>query len=193
MSVSLAKGQTVSLTKSTGGTYTQVRMGLGWDARKVRGWFGRSKEQAIDLDASCLMFDAAGAKVDEVWFRQLRSTDASVKHTGDNRTGAGDGDDESILVDLPRVDARVKTLVFVVNSYSGETFAQIENAFCRLVDSTNADAEIARYDLSGSGSHTAQIMAKLTREGTGWSMTALGAKTNGRTIRDMLPAVEQAL
>lgn len=83
--------------------------------------------------------------------------------------------------------------MFVVNSYSGETFDQIENAFCRLVDSTNADAEIARYDLSGSGSHTAQIMAKLTREGAGGSMTALGVTANGRTIRDMLPAVEQTL
>lgn len=193
MSVSLTKGQTVSLTKAGGATYTQVRMGLGWDARKVRGFFGTTKEQAIDLDASCLLFDANGAKVDEVWFRQLRSQDASVQHTGDNRTGAGDGDDESILVDLTRVHPAVKTLVFVVNSYSGENFSQIENAFCRLVDSTNRDAEIARYDLSGSGPHTAQVMAKLTREAAGWTMTALGVKTNGRTIRDMLPAVQQVL
>lgn len=193
MSVSLNKGQTVSLTKSGGGTYTQVRMGLGWDARKVKSLFGRSKEQAVDLDASCLMFDAAGVKVDEVWFSQLKSKDGSVKHTGDNRTGAGDGDDESILVDLTKVKANVKTLVFVVNSYSGENFSQIENAFCRLVDSTNRDTEIARYDLSGSGSHTAQVMAKLTREASGWTMTALGVKTNGRTIRDMLPAVQQTL
>jgi len=192
MSVNLSKGQTVSLTKSTGGTLTQVRMGLGWDARKVRGFFGGSKEQAIDLDASCLLFDGAGTLVDQVWFSQLRSKDGSIEHTGDNRTGKGDGDDESIKVDLTRVPGTVQTLVFVVNSYSGETFSQIENASCRLVDSTN-EQEIARYDLTGSGPHTAQIMAKVTRDGAGWSMTALGVKTEGRTIKHMLPAAVQVL
>ena len=192
MSVSLSKGQTVSLTKSTGGTLTQVRMGLSWDARKVRGFFGGSKEQAIDLDASCLLFDAAGQLADQVWFSQLRSKDGSIEHTGDNRTGKGDGDDESVKVDLTRVPATVKTLVFVVNSFSGETFSQIENASCRLVDSTT-EQEIARYDLTGSGPHTAQIMAKVTRDGTGWSMTALGVKTEGRTIKHMLPAAVQVL
>ena len=192
MSVNLTKGQTVSLTKSDGGTLTQVRMGLGWDAIKVRGLFGRAKEKSVDLDASALLFDANGALVDQVWFSQLASKDGAVQHTGDNRTGAGDGDDESIRVALTGVNPAVKTLVFVVNSYTGETFAQIENAFCRLIDETTGQ-EVARYDLSGSGSHTAQIMAKVTRDGAGWSMTALGVRTSGRTIKDMLPAVSQVL
>lgn len=192
MSVNLSKGQTVSLTKSDGGTLTQVRMGLGWDAIKVKGLFGRAKEKSVDLDASALLFDANGALVDQVWFSQLASKDGAVQHTGDNRTGAGDGDDESIRVALTGVNPAVKTLVFVVNSYTGETFAQIENAFCRLIDETTGQ-EVARYDLSGSGSHTAQIMAKVTRDGAGWSMTALGVRTSGRTIKDMLPAVSQVL
>ncbi|WP_273652766.1 TerD family protein [Cellulomonas fimi] len=192
MSVNLTKGQTVSLTKSDGGTLTQVRMGLGWDAIKVRGLFGRAKEKSVDLDASALLFDANGALVDQVWFSQLASKDGAVQHTGDNRTGAGDGDDESIRVALTGVNPAVKTLVFVVNSYTGETFAQIENAFCRLIDETTGQ-EVARYDLSGSGPHTAQIMAKVTRDGAGWSMTALGVRTSGRTIKDMLPAVSQVL
>ena len=192
MSVNLTKGQTVSLTKSDGGTLTQVRMGLGWDAIKVKGLFGRAKEKSVDLDASALLFDANGALVDQVWFSQLSSKDGAVQHTGDNRTGAGDGDDESIRVALTGVNPAVTTLVFVVNSYTGETFAQIENAFCRLIDETTGQ-EVARYDLSGSGSHTAQIMAKVTRDGAGWSMTALGVRTSGRTIKDMLPAVSQVL
>ncbi|GCD21777.1 TerD family protein [Cellulomonas algicola] len=192
MSVNLTKGQTVSLTKSDGGTLTQVRMGLGWDAIKVKGLFGRAKEKSVDLDASALLFDANGALVDQVWFSQLASKDGAVQHTGDNRTGAGDGDDESIRVALTGVNPAVTTLVFVVNSYTGETFAQIENAFCRLIDETTGQ-EVARYDLSGSGSHTAQIMAKVTRDGAGWSMTALGVRTSGRTIKDMLPAVSQVL
>jgi len=192
MAVSLSKGQTVSLAKSGGGTLTKVRLGLGWDARKVRTFLGRMKEQAVDLDASCLLFDAGGQLVDQVWYAQLRSKDGALVHLGDNRTGAGDGDDESIVVDLTAVHAAVRTLVFVVSSYSGESFAQIENAFVRLVDSTN-EQEIARYDLSGSGPHTAQIMAKVVRDGSAWSMTALGVRTNGRTIRDLLPAVQAAL
>ncbi len=95
MSINLTKGQKVSLAKRGGGTLTLVRMGLGWDAVKKRGLFG-SRAQSIDLDASALLFDAAGNLVDAVWFRQLRSKDGAVQHTGDNLTGAGEGDDESI-------------------------------------------------------------------------------------------------
>lgn len=192
MSVNLTKGQTVSLTKSDGGTLTQVRMGLGWDAIKVKGLFGRAKEKAVDLDASALLYDASGVLVDQVWFSQLTSKDGAVQHTGDNRTGAGDGDDESIRVALTAVNPAVHTLVFVVNSYTGETFSSIENAFCRLIDETTGQ-EVARYDLSGSGPHTAQIMAKVSRVGSGWAMTALGVRANGRTIKDMSAAVTQVL
>ena len=188
MSVSLSKGQRVSLTKGGGGTLTKVRMGLGWDAVKKKGLFGGLKSQSIDLDASCLMFDGQGQLVDQVWFQQLRSADGSVVHTGDNRTGAGDGDDESILVDLLQVPAQVASLVFVVNSFTGQDFTQIENAYCRVVDETTA-GEVARYALSGSGRHNAQVMAKLTRDGQGWAMTAIGAVANGRTFHDLLPAV----
>ena len=187
MSVSLSKGQKVSLTKAGGGTLSKVRMGLGWDAMRKKGLFG-SRAQSIDLDASALLFDASGGLVDQVWFQQLTSTDGSVQHTGDNRTGAGDGDDESIRVDLSRVPAAVATLVFTVNSFTGQDFSQIENAFCRLIDESN-ETEIARYDLSGTGSHTAQIMAKVARDGAGWSMTAIGTAASGRTFHDLLPAI----
>jgi tellurium resistance protein TerZ len=188
VSVSLSKGQKVSLSKEGGAGLTQVRMGLGWDAAAVKGLFGRKRAQTIDLDASALLFDAAGVLVDQVWFQQLTSKDGSVQHTGDNLTGAGEGDDESIRVDLSRVPSQVSTLVFTVNSFTGQDFSQIENAFCRLVDETN-DSEIARYELTGSGSHTAQIMAKVARDGGGWSMTAIGVAASGRTFKDLLPAI----
>jgi tellurium resistance protein TerZ len=192
MSISLNKGQSVSLQKSDGGGLTRVRMGLGWDAQKVKGLFGKVKEKSVDLDASCLLFDAANMLRDQVWFSQLRSKDGALQHLGDNLTGRGDGDDESIVVDLSAVNPEITQLVFVVSSYSGQSFSAIENAFCRLIDSSN-EQEVARYDLSGSGAHTAQIMAKLSRSGSGWTMTALGVKTNGRTIKDMMPAVSQTL
>lgn len=192
MSISLTKGQKVSLAKRDGGTLSRVRMGLGWDAVKKKGFFGGSKSRSIDLDASALLFDASGGLVDQVWFQQLRSKDGAVQHTGDNLTGAGEGDDESIRVDLSAVPAAVSTIVFTVNSFTGQDFSQIENAFCRLIDEST-EAEIARYDLSGSGRHNAQIMAKVSRDGAGWSMTALGIPATGRTFRDLLPAMASAL
>jgi tellurium resistance protein TerZ len=188
VTISLQKGQRVSLAKRGGGSLSLVRMGLGWDAVRKRGLFG-SRSQSIDLDASALLFDAAGGLVDAVWFRQLRSQDGSVQHTGDNLTGAGDGDDESVLVDLARLPASITQIVFTVNSFTGQDFSQIENAFCRLVDETTNE-ELARYELSGSGQHNAQIMAKVGRAADGgWTMTAIGAIATGRTFQDLLPAV----
>ncbi len=193
MSISLAKGQKISLTKEGGGTLSSVIMGLGWDAKKKKGFLGfGSRDQEIDLDASCVMFDAGGNMVDVVWFRQLRSQDGSILHTGDNRTGAGDGDDEQIVVDLTKVPATVTILMFVVNSFTGQDFSQIEQAFCRIVDKSNGQ-EIARYNLSSSGSHTAQVMAKLYRHNGEWKMHALGEASSGRTFQDLLPAMRANL
>ncbi|RAY12135.1 TerD family protein [Actinomadura craniellae] len=188
MSISLQKGQQVSLVKPGGGTLSRVRMGLGWDAVVKKGLFGKGRPQTIDLDASCLLFDAGGNLADAVWFRQLRSKDGSVVHTGDNLTGEGEGDDESVQVDLARVPGNITQLVFTVNSFTGQNFSQIANAFCRLVDETTGQ-EIARYDLSGAGQHTAQIMAKVSRDGGGWAMKAIGATASGRTFQHLLPAV----
>jgi tellurium resistance protein TerZ len=193
--VNLQKGQSVRLEKSGGGTLTRVAMGLGWDVRKAKGllgMFGGGGGGDVDLDASCLLFDAQRNLIDQVWFRQLASQDGSIVHSGDNRTGAGDGDDETINVDLTRLPANVQTLVFTVNSFLGDSFDRIENAYCRLVDSTNGK-ELARYDLSGSGSHTGQVMAKLVRAGEGWEMKALGERTTGRTFQDMMGAISGAL
>lgn len=193
MSVSLSKGQKISLEKTAGNTLSRVIMGLGWDAKKTVGFFGfGQKTQQVDLDASCAMFDAAGKVVDTVWFRQLKSKDGSVVHTGDNRTGAGDGDDEQIVVELGRVPPAVQHLVFVVNSFTGITFDQIDNAFCRLVDA-KTDKEIARFELSGSGKHTAQLMVRLYREAGGWQIHAIGERATGRTYEALLPAISPHL
>jgi tellurium resistance protein TerZ len=190
--VSLAKGQRVSLDKSGGGGLTEVTMGLGWDVARPKGFLKKMlAPKTIDLDASCLLFDAGGELVDQVWFQQLDSKDGSVHHTGDNLTGEGEGDDESIEVDLTRVPARVQTLVFVVNSFTGQDFTQIENAFCRLVDRATGQ-EVARYELSSQGPHTAQVMTKVFRpSGTGgsWTMEAIGHNGDGRTFHDLLPII----
>ncbi len=112
MTVNLQKGQKIALEKEAGGTLGKVTMGLGWDAVKTGGIFGfGARTQAVDLDASCVMFDDSACPLDVIWFRQLKSRDGSIVHTGDNRTGAGDGDDEQINVDLQQVPGRVTSLV----------------------------------------------------------------------------------
>ncbi len=194
MAINLQKGQKISLSKESGSELSKVVMGLGWDAKKssvglLKGMFGGgSNNNAIDLDASCVLFDEKNILVDTVYFGQLKSRDGSILHTGDNRTGDGDGDDEQIVVDLDKVPATVKSLVFTVSSYTGQTFDTVENAYCRIVDNRNNN-EIARYTLSAQGSHTAQIMAKLYRHNGEWKMHAIGENGRGRTIADILPQI----
>jgi tellurium resistance protein TerZ len=189
MSVNLQKGQKISLEKEAGGALSRVTMGLGWDAIKKGGFFGfGAKTESIDLDASCVLFDESNRPVDVVWFRQLKSRDGSIVHTGDNRTGAGEGDDEQIVVDLSRVPPNVKSLVFTVNSFTGQNFSQVQNAYCRIVNAANQQ-EVARYDLSVQGQHTAQIMAKLYRHNGEWKMHAIGENGSGRTFDDLMPLI----
>lgn len=193
MAVNLTKGQKISLEKESGGGLSRIVMGLGWDAKKKGGFFGfGAKDQSIDLDASCILFDEGRQPLDAVWFRQLQSQDGSIHHTGDNRTGDGDGDDEQIVVDLGRVPAGVKSLVFVVNSFTGQNFSQIENAFCRVVNAANGK-ELARYNLSCNGAHTAMVMAKVYRHSGEWKMHAIGENTSGRTFQEMMPAMQAQL
>ncbi|MFC8596846.1 TerD family protein [Isoptericola sp. NPDC057191] len=196
MSITLAKGQTINLAKSTGAGLTQVRMGLGWDVKVTerKTLFGGTKrvQKAIDLDASALLI--GGGKVGEiVYFGQLRSKDGSIVHTGDNLTGAGDGDDESIMVDLTRIAPWVEHVVFTVNSYSGETFTDIDNASVRVVDSTDGDRQLGRFTLTGSGAHTALVMARVSRAASGWTFTAIGRPGQGRTANQLGPLALQCL
>lgn len=196
MSINLSKGQTVNLAKQDGGQLSRVRMGLGWDTKVVtkKGLFGGTKQvqKDIDLDASALLI-GGGRVLDTVYFGNLRSQDGSIQHTGDNLTGAGDGDDESIVVDLQMVSPSVEHIVFVVNSFSGENFTEVDNAFVRVVDSNANDAELARFQLSGSGTHTALVMAKVSRQGGGWTFTAIGQAGNGRIARELEPLALQVV
>ncbi|MDB6134990.1 MAG: Tellurium resistance protein terZ [Verrucomicrobiales bacterium] len=194
MPINLQKGQKISLTKEAGAAgLSRIVMGLGWDAKKTKGFFGLgAKDQEIDLDASCVLFDEAKNPLDVVYFGQLASKDGSIKHSGDNRTGAGDGDDEQILVELSRVPDVAKSILFVVNSFTGQNFSQIENAYCRVVDGATG-TELARYDLSCTGDHTAMIMAKVYLHSGEWKMHAIGDNTSGKTFQHLMPAMQAAL
>lgn len=194
MSISLTKGGTLSLKKEDGGELTRVRMGLGWDQAKKGGFFGGLSSGSIDLDASALLFDANRQLVDTVAFNKLRSKDGSVTHGGDNLTGAGDGDDETIDVDLSRVPANVTAIAFVITSYSGQAFDKITNVFCRLVDLSAGQKEIVKYQLgSEQGSNNAQVMAIVARSGSGWTFRAIGESARGKVAKDMVQVSAAAL
>jgi len=188
MAVSLSKGQTISLEKSGGGI-TRLHLGLGWDpvVKKksfLGGLLGGGGGGDIDLDASCIVFDSAKSPIDTVWFRQLKSRDGSILHQGDNQTGAGDGDDEVIKVDVAAMNPAAHHLVFLVTSFRGQTFDEVENAFCRILDDTSR-SELCRYTLAEKGRHTGVVMGVLSRKGSGWSFKAVGAPAAGRTAEDM--------
>lgn len=187
MAISLTKGQKISLTKADGSRLSKVFLGVGWDVAKSKGFFGfGGGGDSIDLDASVVLFDDNKNVVDTVYFGQLNSKDGSIRHSGDNLTGEGDGDDEVISVDLTAVPPHVKTLLFTVSSFRGQTFEKVENAFCRLVDNQN-NQEIASYKLSSQGGHTALLIAKLYRHNGEWKMHAIGEATQGRTLSEIIP------
>ena len=187
MGISLSKGQKISLKKEDGGSLKKVAMGLGWGKAKAL-WGLLSKD--VDLDGSCILFDGNKKSVDAVWFSKLRSDNGSIVHTGDDLEGGGDPNDpnETIHVELPALPAEVQSVVFVVNSYSGETFKGIPDAFVNVVDlATNK--EIARYSLTlDGGNYEAFIIAKLARQGGGWDFQAIGQPVNGgQTIKEIMP------
>jgi tellurium resistance protein TerZ len=192
MTVSLKKGDRVSLEKRGGGGLTSVTMGLGWSPAKAKGLFASFKQaDSIDLDASAIAF-AGGSATDVVWFRQLKGANGAIQHSGDNLTGEGDGDDESVRIDLDKLPGNVDGIVLTVSSFRGQTFNEVEDAFCRVVDNTTG-AEIARFQLAEKGAHTGVIMAVLAKAGGAWSMKAVGTPANGRTVEAMIPAALDAL
>ncbi|MFD3706542.1 TerD family protein [Nocardia sp. NPDC058658] len=188
--VSLQKGQRVTLRKEGGAALTFVKMGLGWDPVRTRGMFG-NRTVDIDLDASVCLF-ADQNLVDVAYYGQLSSKDGSVRHQGDNLTGEGDGDDEMILVDLTRIPAHITTLLFIVTSYKGHSFEQVQNAFSRLIDGTT-NGELARYTLAGGMPFTAMAMAKVYRVGADWKMQALGEGFNAKHPGEAVPQLGRFL
>ena len=178
MALSLSKGGNLSLSKEAPGM-TKVLVGLGWDARSTDG-------QDFDLDASAFLLKADGkvrADSDFIFYNQLKSVDGSVEHTGDNRTGEGDGDDEAIKVDLSKVPADIDRIAFTVTIHEADArrqnFGQVRNAFIRIVNQDN-NSEVARYDLAEDAStETAMIFAELYRNGAEWKFRAVGQGFNG--------------
>ncbi|MEU2546690.1 TerD family protein [Streptomyces roseolus] len=183
--VSLQKNQTVSLVKGGRPLLSQVKMGLGWEPAY------RGKD--IDLDASVIAYGPQRNHLDSCYFGKLTILGGAVRHSGDNLTGEGAGDDEVITVDLGRLPADATGLVFTVNSFSGQKFTEVAKAYCRLMDAATGE-ELVRFDLTTAEPQTGVMMAKLIKQFTGeWEMTAMGEFVKSRTVRGMVKPAAQAL
>lgn len=197
MSVNLQKGQKVDLTKGNS-SLTKIMVGLGWDEVKqnkgglLGGLFG-GKQQDVDCDASALLC-AEGGKLtdisDVVYFGNLHHKSGCVDHMGDNLTGAGDGDDEQIIVELKNVPERYEKIVFVVNIYKAverhQHFGMVENAFIRIVDAANGK-ELCRYNLSESYHNmTSMIFGEVYRHDNEWKFNAIGQATDDPGLPELV-------
>ncbi|WP_405940323.1 TerD family protein [Streptomyces sp. NBC_00726] len=183
--ISLRKNETVSLVKAGRPLLSRVKMGLGWEPAH------RGKD--IDLDASVIAYGPQRNHLDSCYFGKLSILDGAIKHSGDNLTGEGEGDDEVIVVDLGRIPAEATGLVFTVNSFTGQKFTEVTKAYCRLVDAAT-DEELVRFDLAGAEPQTGVMMAKLIKQFSGeWEMTAMGDFVKSRTVRGMVKPAAQAL
>ncbi|GAA3827007.1 TerD family protein [Streptomyces phyllanthi] len=183
--VSLQKNQTVSLVKGGRPLLSQVKMGLGWEPAY------RGKD--IDLDASVIAYGPQRNHIDSCYFGKLQIVNGAIRHSGDNLTGEGGGDDEVITVDLGRLPQEVSGLVFTVNSFSGQKFTEVAKAYCRLLDAATGE-ELVRFDLTNAEPQTGVMMAKLIRQFSGeWEMTAMGDFVKSRTVRGMVKPAAQAL
>lgn len=184
MGVNLGKNEKVNLTKQSASLDT-VKIGLGWSpAKKPKTFFGfGGGAESIDLDASCVLMDKRGNVIDTVWFRHKESNCNSIIHGGDNRTGAGDGDDEVITAHLKQLPSNVEHLAITVNSFTGQTFNDVEDAYCRVVD--GGGKELVKYNLSEKGKHTGIFIAVLSRSGSEWVFTAFGKACSGKTVAEM--------
>jgi tellurium resistance protein TerD len=178
MSVSLSKGGNVSLSKEEP-NLSKILIGLGWDTRSTDG-------AEFDLDASAFLLangDRVRADADFIFYNNLRSTDGSVTHTGDNRTGEGDGDDEALKVDLTAVPTEVQKIAVAVTIHDGEarrqSFGMVSNAFIRVVNDLTG-REIARYELSEDAStETAMVFGEVYRHNSEWKFRAVGQGYKG--------------
>jgi tellurium resistance protein TerZ len=169
----MEKGAVLDLPKELGG----ITVGLGWDV----------DDGEVDLDVSAVLFDGQGTDIEAVFFGRLESDAHGIRHSGDNLTGEGEGDDEQITAMLGSIGQQVQQVFFVINIYTqNRTFTQVANPYCRVVDDATG-SELCRYSLRDAGSQNGLIIAKIAREAGGrWGFHALGLPSRGRTFKDSM-------
>lgn len=198
MSVSLQKGQRISLEKD-GGQLTQMCVGVNWGAIEKKGFFGGTKKEAVDLDASCATFDSKKNLLEVIYFGELRGQ--GISHSGDDLTGDMDGDDgldnEIISVDLNRVNPNADQIVFVLNSFRGHDFKTIPFASIRIYEGTpsRVDKVYATYDIANGpefAGSVSMVLGKLYKKDGSWKFNAIGETTNDSKLEQTLGTVQRS-
>ncbi|EOA58487.1 tellurium resistance protein TerZ [Bacteroides sp. HPS0048] len=200
MAIKLEKGQRINLEKNNGSKLTTVCVGVNWGAIVKKGWFGMTRTEAVDLDASCAEFDAEGNIIDRVWFRHLKSNDGAIKHSGDDRTGDTDGDDgldnEVISVDLTKLNPKTEKIAFVLNSFQQQDFKTIPFASIRIYEGTPTVVKevFATYDVANDptfAGNVSMVMGVFYKRNGEWKFNAIGEPTKDRDFESTLKTVKQ--
>ncbi len=189
--IELSKDQATDLTTEDGARPTRLRVGIGWDKTRTGGFIGTGAPE-IDLDASAIQF-ADGKLFDLAFYNNLATRDGSVVHQGDNRSGSGAGDDETILVDLAKVYAKVDRIFLLVSSYAGQSLEWTDNAYCRVLSDDDAAVELARITLTAGVRETGLVMAELVRSGDGWRLHAIGEGVAVKLPTEAVAALQRFL
>lgn len=191
MAVNLQKGQKVELRKSDGSTLRHVMIGLGWDEAKQSGGFFSRRTHNIDCDASVFMCQNGKlmSNDDVVYYGNLKHKSGSITHMGDNLTGAGEGDDEQIIVNLDSIPKVYDKIIFVVNIYNShernQSFGMIQNAFIRIIDADN-NSELCRYNLTESyEGMTAMVFGEIYLRNGQWKFNAIGQGTKDAGLDEL--------
>lgn len=201
MAINLQKGQRISLEKSNGSKLQNVCVGINWGAIEKKGLFGFSKsKEAVDLDASCALFNDSKQLADVIYFGNLRSADGSVKHSGDDLTGDMGGDDgldnEVVTLDFSRLSPTVSYVAFVLNSFRGHDFGTIPFASIRIYEGTPSRVSevFATYDIAngpGFAGHVSMVMGVFYKKNGEWKFNAIGEPTKDKKLEETINTVSR--
>jgi len=200
MAINLTKGQRINLEKSNGSKLNNICVGINWGAIEKKGWLGGVSKEAVDLDASCAVYDDVKNLREVIFFRNLKSTDGAINHSGDDVTGDLGGDDgldnEVITLDFSQLNASVSYVAFVLNSFKGQDFGTIPFASIRIYEGTpkRVNEVFATYDIaSGSGfaGHVSMVMGVFYKKNGEWKFNAIGEPTKDKKLDETINTVTQ--
>jgi tellurium resistance protein TerZ len=198
MAINLQKGQRINLVKSSGSALQNICVGINWGAIEKKGWFGGTSKEAVDLDASCALYDDNKKLLEIIYFGKLRSNDGSIAHSGDDLTGDMGGDDgldnEIITVDFARLNPSVSYVAFVLNSFQGHDFGTIPFASIRIYEGTpkRVNEVFATFDIangSGFAGHVSMVMGVFYKKNNEWKFNAIGEPTKDEKLQDTVKTV----
>lgn len=199
MAINLEKGQRINLEKSNGSKLVNICVGVNWGAIEKKGFFGTKKE-AVDLDASCAVYDDKKNHIDSVNFRKLISSDRAIKHSGDDLTGDLNGDDgldnEVITLDFSQLTPSATHVAFFINSFRGQDFKDIPFASIRIYEGTptRVSQEFARYDVANDASfagNVSMVLGVFYKRNDDWKFNAVGVPTNDKKLEQTIVTIQQ--